>query len=57
MYQKKKRAYEVPQVTEFVCKIEKGFAGSGTGEMSNGFGASRSSYGDGTDGGSEYLWN
>ena len=57
MQTKKKMTYEVPQVTEFVCKIEKGFAGSGTGEMSNGFGASRSSYGDGTDGGSEYLWN
>ena len=51
-----KRAYEAPQVTEFVCKIEKGFAGSGTGEISNGFGAMRNGYGA-APGGDEYLWN
>ena len=50
---KRKKVYETPQVTEFVCKIEKGFAGSGT----NGFGASRSNYtSDGAPEGG-YLWN
>ena len=31
MNEKTKKTYEVPQMTEFECRVEKGFTGSGLG--------------------------
>ena len=36
MMKKPVRTYEVPQLTEFDCKVEKGFTGSGVGVSNSG---------------------
>ena len=53
MNNKKKKTYEVPQLETFVCKIEKGFAGS---NPLDGFGGKRSGYGSAT-GDNQKTWN
>ena len=48
MNNKKKKDYEAPQLTEFDCRVERGFAGSTTKETQSVSGGSPENYTRGT---------